>query len=124
MTSFQGLELTLFLFQVLQPVQQYLDESAAKDYIQEQESRAHEAPQQDDFKSYCDILREQRSSIHETSAADGIHSKTSFDYQPVKIPKKPDSLSYYALRMKHDDVLTKKISKQVFLGCCSIVVQL
>ena len=107
---------TDFLLQVLQPVQSYLDQAMAKDYMQESEQQKQDPQLHNDFKSYTELLREQRRPVpasleQETIVAD------DFDYRPVKIPKKPDaSESYLSLRLKHDKALMSQKKSKRYLS--------
>ena len=105
-------------FQVLQPLQSYLDQAMAKEYLQETEQlRQDRRPEGDinDYKSYCDILRDQRKAISGSFVAEQQTTvDEDFDYRPVKIPKKPDAPeSFLSLRLKHDRALmsSKKSSR-------------
>lgn len=89
----------------------------AKEYMLETEQQRQDEKPRDDFKSYCDILREQRRNISESYgdiSEQVAPADEKFDYRPVKIPKKQDtSETYLTLRLKHDRVLTstKKSSR-------------
>ena len=87
----------------------------AKEYMRESEQQRRESRPEDEIKSYCDILRDQRRDISDSFATEQVaQDDEPFDYRPIKIPKKPDtSDSYLTLRLKHDRVLssTKKSSR-------------
>lgn len=56
-----------------------------------------------DMKSYADHLREQRESSMVTGEVE------KYEYKPVQIPKKINSLpSYLSLPERHDQVLASK----------------
>jgi len=81
----------------------------AKEYIQETEQHRRDSKPEDDFLSYCDILREQRKVLSGSTVPEQAKTvEDDFDYRPVKIPKKPDSSeSFLSLRLKHDRAMMK-----------------
>ena len=97
----------------------------AKEYIQETEKHGLDSKPEDDFLSYCDILREQRRELTGSTIVEQIKTvEDDFDYRRVKVPKKPDaSESFLSLRLKHDRALmSSKKSERYYIVSMLFVV--